>query len=93
MQSRGCYYYFRAGSTPPIPAAPCAVAAVVGGLPLLPLLPAVPLIPPCSGVQDGYTALMGAAKYDSLEVVKELLNRGADANLQDKVSHPMECRG
>ena len=38
---------------------------------------------------------MTAAYYNKLEVVKELLNRGADANLQNpiNVSHPMECRG
>ena len=37
-------------------------------------------------LQDGYTALMLASGYGHVECVNVLLDRGAQANLQDKVS-------
>ena len=36
--------------------------------------------------QDGGTALMKASESERLECVKVLLDRGADVNMQDKVS-------
>ena len=37
--------------------------------------------------QDGYTALMEAAKRGRTEAVVELVKCGADLNLQDEVCH------
>ena len=39
-----------------------------------------------SSLQDGDTALIRASAYGHVECVKVLLDRGAQANLQDKVS-------
>ena len=38
-------------------------------------------------MQDGWTALMRAARFDHLHIVQKLLKRGADADAQDKVMH------
>ena len=40
-------------------------------------------------VQDGRTALMWASEGGHIEIVKSLLLRGADVNIQDKVSSEM----
>ena len=37
--------------------------------------------------QNGYSPLMGAAKLDSTGAVVELVNCGADLNLQNEVCH------
>ena len=41
----------------------------------------------CVCVQNGQTPLMLAAEQGSLEIVQELVRRGADVNLDDVVSH------
>ena len=44
-------------------------------------------------IQDGWTALMKASVYGHVECVKILLERGAQANTQNKVSssRPVQC--
>ena len=43
-------------------------------------------------LQDGHTPLMCASKYGHVECMKELLDRGAQTSLQDKVSSkPDQC--
>ena len=37
-------------------------------------------------LQDGWTALMMASKAGHMEFVQVLLDKGADANIQDRVS-------
>ena len=37
-------------------------------------------------LQDGWTALMMASQAGHMECVKALLDKGADANIQDEVS-------
>ena len=44
-----------------------------------------------SSIQDGYTALIRASGCGHVECVKVLLSRGAQANLQDKVSTDVCC--
>jgi ankyrin repeat protein len=41
--------------------------------------------------QDGWTAMMHAARYGRLEIVSLLMERGANMDLQDKVRlyHPL----
>ena len=39
-----------------------------------------------SSIQDGYTALIWASAYGHVECVKVLLDKGAQTNLQNKVS-------
>ena len=43
-------------------------------------------------VQDGRTALMWASEGGHIEIVKSLLLRGADVNIQDKVSSTKAVR-
>ena len=45
-----------------------------------------------SSVQDGGTALIVASTFGHVECVKVLLSRGAQANLQDKVSTDVCCK-
>jgi len=44
-------------------------------------------------MQDGYTALIGAAYHGHLETVQELLKRGADADAKNKVMQGDGGRG
>ena len=57
-------------------------------------LPSLVLVVCCdmtSSIQEGLTPLMVASMYGHVECVKGLLERGAEANLQHKVSLLQTC--
>ena len=41
-----------------------------------------------SSVQDGWTPLHHACRYNRADIAKELINRGADVNAKNKVRRP-----
>ena len=42
-------------------------------------------------IQDGYTALMYASENSNIDIVKLLLQAGADINIQNKVRNSSVC--
>ena len=42
-------------------------------------------------IQDGYTALMYASENSNIDIVKLLLQAGADKNIQNKVRNVYMC--
>ena len=47
----------------------------------------------CASIQDDFTALIVAAKFNRINVIKELLQGGANCDIQDKVIFTIHVYG